>query len=428
MEKVLIVGRGGREHSLAHKALQSGRLKVFIAPGNGGMLPPLIRVPIQEHEISALRDFIRQEKINYVIIGPELPIAKGIYDDLCDLTTVIAPPQKLSFLEASKAKAKQFLELAGIPTAPAMIFTRDQQAEMESYLRAATYPLVLKASGLAGGKGVFIATSSQEALEFARGCLQGQKYGTAGQTIVVETFLEGEERSVFLLADGKSYTLLPVARDYKRLLDGDKGPNTGGMGGYAPAEDLSWIEVVREKVIEPTFAALLRMGLSYHGFLYLGLMKVQGEPYVLEYNVRLGDPEAQLILPLIANSFDEILYYYRIQKLGNLKIRVHPGYAVGVVAATKGYPEAPQKGHAIYFPPLEEGGSRLGEKTLIYWAGVEKGESNYLLTTGGRSYTLVGLGQTLEEARKQAYAGMELLPFEGRYYRKDIAQLNTCYS
>ncbi|MCX7606199.1 MAG: phosphoribosylamine--glycine ligase [Bacteroidia bacterium] len=421
MEKVLIVGRGGREHALAHKALRTGRLQVFVAPGNAGMLPPIERVPIQEDHIAALRDFIKLQKIDYVIIGPELPLARGIFDDLHDLSTVIGPPQKLSFLEASKAKAKQFLESAGIPTAAAMIFDQARQAEAEAYLRGASYPIVLKASGLAGGKGVLVATSVEEALSFARSCLRGERFDGAGQTLLIEEFLEGEERSVFLLADGKGYMLLPPAKDYKRLLNGDQGPNTGGMGVYAPVDSPEWLALVQERIIEPTLSTLKKAGTPYHGFLYLGLMKVAGEPYVLEYNVRLGDPEAQVILPLLAIEMDELLYYYRIQKLSELKPRTHEGYAVGVVTATAGYPETPQQGGPLHLPPLEEGGSRLQEKTYVYWAGVASAGNRTLLPTGGRTYTLVGLGDTLAEARKRAYEGLEQLPFEGRYYRTDIA-------
>lgn len=382
MEKVLVIGRGAREHALAHKALASGRLAVFVAPGNAGMQPPLQRVPLEEKDIAGLRQFIRKEKIHYVLVGPELPIARGIYDDLHDLAPVVAPPQKLSFLESSKAKAKHFLQTAGIPTAEAMIFDYTHQAEAERYFQAASYPLVVKASGLAAGKGVLIATNAQEAIAFGRGCLTGTLFQGAGQTIVVERFLVGEERSVLLLSDGKGYVILPVARDYKRLLSGDQGPNTGGMGAYAPAADTQWIDIVKETVLEPTFAALRRAGTPYVGFLYVGLIWVEGEPYVLEYNIRLGDPEAQVVLPLVANNLEELLYYWRIQKLSELKLRLKPGYAVAVVAATAGYPDAPKGGALIEVPPLAEGGSYLGEQTYVYWAGVEAGEGGSSALSG----------------------------------------------
>lgn len=421
--RLLIVGRGAREHALAHKALLSEKIEVYVAPGNAGMQLPIQCVPIQETDIAGLRDFIRQNKIDYVVVGPEAPIARAMYDDLHDLAVIVAPPQKLAFLESSKARAKHFMETAGIPTASAMIFERTRQADAESYLRGATYPLVIKASGLAGGKGVLVAQHLEEALEFARSCFSGARFGAAGQTLVVEEYLPGEERSVFILADGKGYALLPTARDYKRLRDGDQGPNTGGMGGYAPADSDAWLETVREKVIDPTLHALAKGGMPYQGFLFFGLMKVGDEPYVLEYNVRLGDPEAQLILPLIENSMEELLYYYRIQKLGELKVRLHARHAVGVVAATAGYPDAPQKGQPISLPSLEEGGCRLADHTLVYWAGVEADQSGYLRTTGGRTYTVVGLGDTLKDARERAYAGLDKLPFEGRHYRSDIAAL-----
>nr|BAL57834.1 phosphoribosylamine--glycine ligase [uncultured Bacteroidetes bacterium] len=424
MERLLILGRGAREHALAHKALRSKRLEVYVAPGNAGMRPPIHRVPLEENQIAGLRDFIRAKQISYVLVGPELPLARGIWDDLHDLTVVVGPPQRLTFLEASKAKAKAFLLEADIPTAQAAIFDASQQAEAEQYLRGQNYPLVLKASGLAAGKGVFIASSAEEAIRFARACWSGQRFGTAGQTLVIEEFLQGEERSVFVWADGKGYTFLPTARDYKRLQDGDAGPNTGGMGAYAPAEDPKWLDIVREKVLEPTFHTLRKMGTSYQGFLYVGLMKVGTEPYVLEYNVRLGDPEAQVILPLIENDLEELLYYYRIQKLSELRVRVRAGYAVGVVAATAGYPEAPRAGAKISLPELGEGGSYLHERAFIYWAGVKEGPNEETLeATGGRTYTAVGLGTTLEEARTHAYQVIEKLPFEGRQFRSDIARL-----
>lgn len=423
MSRVLIIGRGAREHAIAHKSLLSGKMEVFVAPGNAGMRPPIQRIAIEETEIAKLRDFIRQTKIDYVVVGPEAPIARAMYDDLHDLAVVIAPPQKLAFLESSKAKAKQFMETAGVPTASAVIFDRTRQADAESYLRGASYPLVVKASGLAAGKGVLIAHSADEALEFARACFVSERFGIAGHTLVIEEFLPGEERSVFILADGKGYALLPAARDYKRLRDGDQGPNTGGMGGYAPADSPEWLDTIREKVIEPTLHALAKAGTPYRGFLFFGLMKVEGEPYVLEYNVRLGDPEAQIILPLIENSMEELLYYYRIQKLGELKVRLHEQYAVGVVAATAGYPEAPQKGHELPEITAEEGGSKLNDHTYLYWAGIEADKGGRLHTTGGRTYTVVGLGDSLSVARERAYAALEKLPFEGRYFRSDIAAL-----
>jgi phosphoribosylamine--glycine ligase len=424
MEKVLIVGRGAREHALAHKALLSGRLEVYMAPGNAGMRPPIHCLPIEENNIAALRDFIRQNKVRYVVVGPELPLARGLYDDLHDLAIVVGPPQALTFLEASKARAKEFMKSHGIPTAPYWIFDASQASEAEKFLMKASYPIVLKASGLAAGKGVLVAYTREEALSFAGEALSGQRFGQAGKTLVIEEFLSGVERSVFILADGKGYVLLPVAQDYKRLQEGDQGPNTGGMGAFAPTpDDPVWIDTVREKIIEPTLHALKKAHQPYKGFLYFGLMKVGSEPFVLEYNIRLGDPEAQVILPLIENDLDEMLFYYRYQKLSELKVRFHRRYAVGVVAATAGYPEAPQGGARLPVPSFGEGGTQAAEDAYVYWAGVREREEGVLETTGGRVYTAVGLGDTLEEARQRAYATVERLPFEERVYRRDIALL-----
>ncbi|MCS7162785.1 MAG: phosphoribosylamine--glycine ligase [Bacteroidia bacterium] len=422
MTRVLVVGRGAREHAIAHKALRSPRLKVFVAPGNAAMRPPIQRVPIEEKDIAGLRQFIRTERIDYVIVGPEAPIARGMYDDLHDLATVVAPPQRLSFLESSKARAKAFMKQHGIPTPEAVVFESAQLEAALDYLRRCTYPVVVKASGLAQGKGVLIAYTPEEALSFARACLSGEKFGAAGQTILVEKFLEGEERSVFLLADGKGYALLPTVRDYKRREEKDQGPNTGGMGSYAPAEDLAWLETIRHKVIEPTWAGIQALGRAYTGFLYIGLMKTAEGPYVLEYNIRLGDPEAQVLLPLLENDLEEVLYYYKIQKLTELKIRLHANYAVGVVAATAGYPEKPTQGQLLPEPPAAEGGCLVEADSYIYWAGVDQNAQGQWVTTGGRTYTAVGLGPDLEAARARAYAILDKFPFEGRIYRKDIAQ------
>ncbi len=422
MEQVLIVGRGAREHALAHKALKSGRLAVWVAPGNVGMQEPIQSLPFGERDIAAMRDFIKHEKIRYVLVGPEEPLARGLYDDLHDIAIVVGPPQALTFLEASKARAKQFMQQHGIPTAQAWIFQASQSAELADFLRKATYPIVLKASGLAGGKGVLVAQHVEEALHFAEEALSGRRFGAAGQTLVVEEYLPGVERSVFIWADGKGYTLLPTARDYKRLLDEDQGPNTGGMGAYAPAEEEPWIDYVREKVIAPTLFALQKHYQPYRGFLYFGLMKVGNDPYVLEYNVRLGDPEAQVILPLLENSMEELLYYHSIQKLSELRVRFHRRYAVGVVAATAGYPEAPVGGAVLPHPPLTEGGAGLGPDTYVYWAGVRAPSPAKLEAVGGRVYTVVGLGDTLAEARQRAYEGQKKLPFEGAQVRSDIAR------
>jgi len=424
MEKVLVIGRGAREHALAHKALQSGHLEVYVAPGNAGMTPPIHRLSIEEHNIAALRDFIRQEKVRYVVVGPEVPLARGLYDDLHDLAIVVGPPQALTFLEASKAKAKQFMKAHHIPTAHFWIFDSSQAGELESFLKNASYPLVIKASGLAAGKGVLVARDREEAIQFAREALYGERFGPAGQTLVVEEFLPGVERSVFILADGKGYVLLPSAQDYKRLHDADQGPNTGGMGAFAPTPDEpGWIDTVREKIIEPTLHALKKELQPYRGFLYFGLMKVGSDPYVLEYNVRLGDPEAQVLLPLIENDMDELLFYYHYQKVSELKLRFRRRYAVGVVAATAGYPEAPQAGSRLPNPHFSEGGTRVEADAYVFWAGVKEADENTFETTGGRVYTAVGLGDTLNEAREKAYAILERLPFEGRQYRSDIALL-----
>lgn len=412
--KVLIVGQGAREHALAWSAHKSPGVEVFCAPGNRGTASLAQNLPISPTDFYGLRQAIEHHRISYVICGGELPLAKGLADYLKGIATVVGPVQKAAKLESSKAWAKDFMKRQGIPTADFQIFKRAEPKKAFDFLSQTSYPKVLKVNGLAAGKGVQVVYDYQEGKQFLQKVWEENVFGLAADILVVEEFLAGVERSVFIFTDGKGYVLLPSAKDYKRLGHNDTGPNTGGMGAYAPAESPTWIQKVQQQVIEPTLEGLKKENLTYQGFLYFGLMKVDEQPYVLEYNVRLGDPEAQVILPLIENDLEELLFYYKAQKLDQVKIQWHAKASVGVVAASKGYPEAPQDQKPITLP------EEMEPDTYLFLAGVP--DLLPLRTQGGRICTAVGLGDTIESARHKAYTLMEKVSFEGMYYRKDIAQ------
>ncbi|MGQ9863994.1 MAG: phosphoribosylamine--glycine ligase [Bacteroidia bacterium] len=412
--KVLIVGQGAREHALAWSAHKSPNIEVFCAPGNRGTAYLAQNLPVSPTDFYALRQAITHHGITYVICGGEVPLAKGLADYLKGIATVVGPVQKAARLESSKAWAKGFMQRHGIPTSDFQLFERTEPQKALDFLSKTSYPKVLKVDGLAAGKGVQVVYSYQEAQLFLRKIWEENTFGSASDILVVEDFLTGVERSVFIFTDGKGYVLLPSAKDYKRLGENDTGPNTGGMGAYAPAESPTWIQKVQQQIIEPTLEGLKKENLTYHGFLYFGLMKVDDNPYVLEYNVRLGDPEAQVILPLIENDMEELLFYYGIQKLDHVKVRWHAKASVGVVAASRGYPDAPEDQKPITLP------DEIEPDTYIFLAGVP--DLLPLRTQGGRICTAVGLGDTLESARRKAYALIEKIAFEGMYYRKDIAQ------
>jgi phosphoribosylamine--glycine ligase len=410
---VLVVGSGGREHALAWALSRIPGLKVYCAPGNPGTETLARNVPIAATDIPGLLAFARQEKIDVTIVGPEAPLVAGIADAFStEGLPVIGPVRKAALLEGSKAFAKRFMAESGIPTAPYGIFGRDERKKAHRFLRSFAPPYVLKADGLAAGKGVLITDSLSEADALLDRMLSGELFGEAGSQVVIERFLQGREASLFALVHGTAYLLLAPAEDHKRLGEGDTGPNTGGMGAYAPTPFLSSevLEVVRTRILEPTLEGMVSRGTPYRGFLYISLMLTEEGPYVIEYNCRLGDPEAQVVLPLWRNP--ELMLEDRWER----PYEQISGYAACVVLASAGYPGAYETGIPI------EGLDAVPPDVLVFHAGTRRDEFGRLLTAGGRVLGITGMGDTLEEALRRAYAGVDAVQFEGMYYRRDIGR------
>ncbi|MEO0140358.1 MAG: phosphoribosylamine--glycine ligase [candidate division WOR-3 bacterium] len=416
--KVLLVGSGGREHAIAWKIAQSPLLEELImAPGNPGMSRLGRCVPIPPVNIPELVALAHAEKVDLVVVGPENPIALGITNRLEKLgIPVFAPRSDAAQLEASKVWAKSFMRRNRIPTADFEVFSEYDEAKEHVY-SVREYPCVIKADGLAGGKGVFVAKNRAEALLALDTIMIKSKFGAAGREIVVEDFLKGRELSVFVASDGFTHRFIGWAVDYKPLLDGDRGPNTGGMGTVSPVpflgpDDLARIE---NEVIRPTFDGLRKEGLLYKGILYFGLMWTSEGPYVLEYNVRMGDPEAQAVLPLMKNDFLEICVAGVRESMPQIDLMPPEGASCCVVLASEGYPDSPVTGRVIRGAEI----SSQIPNVLIFHSGTKE-EGGKLLTAGGRVLSVVGLGKDIEEARARAYEAISKISFEGMIYRKDI--------
>lgn len=407
--KVLVVGSGGREHAICWKLSQDKNVdKIYAIPGNAGMSSIAECVPIGVNDINKITEFAKENKIDWTIIGPELPLALGISDSFKDNSLKIwGPTKSLAKLESSKAFAKEFMKKATIPTAEFRIF--DNFSDASAFIKKETFPLVIKADGLAGGKGVFIVNKEEEALEIANKLLNEGILGEAGKKIVIEKYLDGREFSLIAAIKGNDIYYLPPAQDYKRVGEGNTGPNTGGMGSYAPVPwiDEKLIEICDKKIFKPLLEEIDKMGLCYEGFLYGGLILVNGEPYVLEFNVRLGDPEAQVILPLLDFS---LLEFTKENIVSQKTIKKEK--AVCVVLASKGYPEKYEVGKDIDIKETDE--------VLIFHAGT-KFENGKLVTAGGRVINLVGLDFSFRKAREKVYRNVQNVFFDGMYYRRDIA-------
>ncbi len=415
--RVLLVGSGGREHALAWGLAQSPKLsKLYVAPGNAGTAQLGQNVSIRPEDLSGLAQFAQHEKIDLAVVGPEAPIVAGIREvfDRENLT-MIAPPQRVSFLEGSKVQAKAFMERHQIPTARHASFASFEDALR--FARTMPTPLVIKADGLAAGKGVAIARTHAEAEKILSEFMIAKKFGEASRRVVVEEFLDGREFSLFVASDGVSWKLLGTAQDYKRLLDGDQGPNTGGMGSISPVPWLteSMLAETIRKIVAPTFAALRQENLGYEGILYFGLIWTERGPYVLEYNVRFGDPETQVLVPRF--DFDLLELYRAIteRRLEDFETKLKPISAVCVVLASGGYPEHYEKGFPI------EGLNTITEPdVIVFHAGTAFKESR-VITAGGRVLNVVGLGASVHEARARAYAALQKIRFAGMHSRTDIA-------
>ena len=415
--KVLVVGKGGREHAIAWKVAQSPLVKeVYIAPGNAGTEKVGKNVPISATDVENLLKFAKEEKIDLTIVGPEDPLAKGIVDAFQrEGLKIFGPDSRGAKLEASKVFAKNFMAKYGVPTARYGTFEDPERAK--EFIKTLGDKVVVKADGLAAGKGAFVCQSQEEALKVVDDLIVKGILGEAGKRVVVEEFLEGEEASYMVMVDGTDYVPLPTSQDHKRLLEGDRGPNTGGMGAYSPTPviDEETEKRIREEVIERTLKGLAEEGIHYRGFLYAGLMLTKEGPKVLEFNVRLGDPEAQPILTRIESDLVEHVMNILEGNIKGVEIKVSPKWALGVVIASKGYPQKPETGKVI--EGLEEAEKLPG--VVVFHAGTKR-EGDKILTAGGRVLTVVGLGDTLKEAKEKAYEGVSKIHFEGMYYRRDI--------
>ncbi len=418
LHRVLVVGNGGRENALAWALKRcKGIETVWVTPGNGGTEDHhgCIRLKIEETHLEALIETCSLHRIELVVIGPEAPLAAGIADGLRKAgLAVFGPGKKGAQLEASKAWSKNLMEEANIPTAKHWTVT--SEAEALSILENLQKPLVVKANGLAAGKGVTVAQTVDETKHAIKQAFQG-KFGTAGEQLVLEEVLEGPEVSIFALCDGKDFVLLPTAQDHKRLREGDQGPNTGGMGAYAPAPHLNNkdLEEVKALIIKPTLKALNAIGIDYRGVIYAGLMLTKSGPQVIEFNCRFGDPECQALMPLMGPELAEVLHACALGCLGKAgKLSFLENYSACVVAAASGYPDNPRKGDQI------EVNIKSNESLQLFQAGTKCNTKGQLITSGGRVLAVVAKAENFEDAFNQAYEGLKKVNFEGMTFRRDI--------
>ncbi len=418
---ILVIGSGGREHTLAWKILQSNHCEnLYVAPGNAGTASIATNVAVSVSEFNAIAGLIREKNISLVVVGPEDPLVNGLRNfllegsDLAEDLLIVGPGKAGSMLEGSKDFSKKFMEKFDIPTARSKTFTASELEEGLAYISTKTPPVVLKADGLAAGKGVIIAPSHKKANEAMQEMLLGKKFGAASSKVLVEDYLEGIEVSIFVLTDGKSYILLPEAKDYKRIGDGDTGPNTGGMGAVTPVPfvDAVFMEKVENRIIKPTIEGLQKENIPYIGFIFIGLMSVKGDPYVIEYNVRMGDPESQAVLPRIKTDFVELLVATANGTLSTINVEFDTEAAVTVVLASEGYPGSYDKGHHIT-------GLDNTIEGLVFHAGTVN-EDGAIQTNGGRVLAVTGRGPDVAAAQEKAYMSLENITWKGMQYRKDI--------
>ena len=417
---ILVLGSGGREHTFCWKLAQSKMTdRLFVAPGNAGTKALATNLDIGVNDFDALKNAVIQNNIDLVVVGPEDPLVNGIHDfflnnDQLNKIPVIGPQKLGATLEGSKEFAKDFMSRHNIPTAQYGSFTPEKIQDGYAFLEQMKPPYVLKADGLAAGKGVLIINDLDNAKKELFKMLLNKKFGKASSKVVIEEFLSGIELSCFVLTDGKNHITLPMAKDYKRIGEGDTGLNTGGMGAVSPVPfaDQKFYNVIQKNIVEPTIEGLKKDNIPYVGFLFIGLIRVQDTPYVIEYNVRMGDPETQVVLPRIKNDLVEMLYATAVGKLDEVKLLVEKKSATTVVAVSGGYPEAYKKGKII-------NGLPSSPSSTVFQAGTTNNEGE-ILTNGGRVIAVTSLGDDHKKALKKSYHLLDKISFDGMYYRKDI--------
>jgi phosphoribosylamine--glycine ligase len=417
---ILILGSGGREHAFTHKLVQSEKVtQIFVAPGNAGTQEIATNITINPTDFEAVKKAVIAHDIEMVIVGPEAPLVNGVHDfflanDELKNIPVIGPKKDGALLEGSKDFSKEFMFKHGIPTAKYQSFTKDNLQEGKLFLETLTPPYVLKADGLAAGKGVLILDSLDEAKAELEEMVSNQKFGDASSTVVIEEFLKGIELSVFVLTDGISYKILPSAKDYKRIGEGDQGLNTGGMGAISPVPfaDQAFLNKVEELVVKPTILGLQKDGIDYRGFIFIGLMNDNGDPSVVEYNVRMGDPETEVVLPRIASDLFDLFEGVAHQNLHEKEFSVTEKIATTVMLVSGGYPEAYEKGKLI-------SGLKTIKNSIVFHAGTSI-KNNTVVTNGGRVIAVTSLAASIEEALKLSYKSIDEIHFNKMNYRKDI--------